>query len=230
MIRISEHIELEEALRRALLAVEEARAQVLHHAANAQALSDELGAHLGTLSAEEADAIEERLAARASAHRETMREVDAADDRRLQLGDAVDKYAVERGGPPCPELIPICHGRCCTFDFALSSQDLDEGVVAWDRGRPYLIKHGADGHCVHSDPETRFCGVYQHRPTICRTYDCRNDPRIWIDYEARIPAPLDVEDPPAWSTPFNLLDRLRRRDESLAAETAALRRAKPGDG
>jgi hypothetical protein len=31
--------------------------------------------------------------------------------------------------------------------------------------------------------------VYEHRPAICRTYDCRKDPRIWIDFEKRIPAP-----------------------------------------
>jgi hypothetical protein len=25
---------------------------------------------------------------------------------------------------------------------------------------------------------------------VCRKYDCRHDQRIWIDFEARIPAPL----------------------------------------
>jgi hypothetical protein len=26
--------------------------------------------------------------------------------------------------------------------------------------------------------------VYANRPTICRTYDCRNDARIWADFDA----------------------------------------------
>jgi hypothetical protein len=31
--------------------------------------------------------------------------------------------------------------------------------------------------------------VYAQRPGACRAYDCRHDPRVWIDFEARIPAP-----------------------------------------
>jgi hypothetical protein len=125
-------------------------------------------------------------------------------------------------GPPCAELIPLCGGRCCGFDLWLSSQDLDEGVVAWERGQPYRIRRGDDGRCVHQCGDGG-CGVYQHRPATCRTYDCRNDPRVWIDYEARVPAPLGVPDPPHWGSTLDLHDRLQRRDDALAAEAAALR-------
>src|SRR5258707_619120 len=82
------------------------------------------------------------------------------------------------------ELIPLCRGRCCTLHFPLSNQDLDEHIVKWQYLRPYIIKQRPDDHyCVHSDPETRGCTVYANRPRICRTYDCRNDKRIWVDFE-----------------------------------------------
>ena len=55
--------------------------------------------------------------------------------------------------------------------------------------QPVWIKQGADGHCTHSDPVTRFCTIHAHRPFSCRKFDCRNDERIWLDFEKRIPAP-----------------------------------------
>jgi Fe-S-cluster containining protein len=33
------------------------------------------------------------------------------------------------------------------------------------------------------------CTIYERRPGACRAYDCRRDARVWIDFEARIPAP-----------------------------------------
>jgi hypothetical protein len=122
---------------------------------------------------------------------------DAASMNRLHLHVIEDKYAIEQvDGPPCTELIPICHGRCCRLIFALSTQDLDEGVVRWDYGRPYMIRQRAsDGYCVHSDPTGRGCTVYEQRPAVCRRYDCRSDPRIWADYERRIPASGDATSP-----------------------------------
>ena len=72
--------------------------------------------------------------------------------------------------------------------FALSRQDLKERVVQWDHSNPYMIRHGADGYCVHNDKQTRFCTVYDHRPAVCRGYSCRNDKRIWKDFDKMIPA------------------------------------------
>ncbi len=108
---------------------------------------------------------------------------------RVRLGSTRDKYSAAGAVDiDCPSLIPLCHGRCCTFAFFLTKQDLDEGIVRWDYGNPYWIKQGADGHCTHSDPVTRLCTVHAHRPYICRRFDCRRDKRIWVDFEARIPA------------------------------------------
>jgi Fe-S-cluster containining protein len=111
----------------------------------------------------------------------------------VQVAPAVDKYALaDLPQIDCASRIPLCHGRCCRLVFPLSFQDLDERVVQWDYSRPYQIRRREDGYCTHSDEETRGCRVYENRPAICRTYDCRNDKRIWEDFEKRIPAPLEA--------------------------------------
>ena len=110
---------------------------------------------------------------------------------RVRLGSTRDKYtAAGAADVDCASLIPLCLGRCCTFAFFLTKQDLDEGVVRWDYGNPYWIKQAADGYCTHCDPVTRFCTIHAQRPFVCRKFDCRADERIWLDFEAKIPAPL----------------------------------------
>jgi Fe-S-cluster containining protein len=102
----------------------------------------------------------------------------------------LDKYAIkELPDIDCDARIPLCRARCCTLHFPLSNQDLDERVVKWDYLKPYVIRQReTDGYCVHNDATTKGCTVYHHRPAVCRTYDCRKDKRIWIDFEQRIPA------------------------------------------
>lgn len=109
---------------------------------------------------------------------------------RLWSGD--DKYGIHDPGIDCEARMHLCQGRCCSFEFPLSEQDLDEGQVRWRHHQPYMIAQRPDGYCVHNDPATRGCGVYAHRPGTCRQYSCRTDKRVWIDFEARIPAPLDA--------------------------------------
>ncbi|HEX8475984.1 MAG TPA: YkgJ family cysteine cluster protein [Pyrinomonadaceae bacterium] len=86
----------------------------------------------------------------------------------------------------CEERMSLCRGMCCRLKFALTVQDLEEGKVKWDLGRPYMIRHGANGYCFHNDRETHQCTVYENRPLVCRSYDCRKDKRIWTDFENRI--------------------------------------------
>jgi Fe-S-cluster containining protein len=109
------------------------------------------------------------------------------------MGDPTeDKYALsDLPQVDCEARFPLCRARCCTLSFSLSFQDLNERIVQWDYGLPYHIRQGADGYCVHNDRATGGCGVYEHRPAICRSYTCRNDTRIWKDFEGRIPADLD---------------------------------------
>lgn len=105
------------------------------------------------------------------------------------LGEAPDKYALT-GLPQidCAARLQLCHARCCTLLVPLSPQDLDERIVRWDYGRPYLIARREDGFCAHSEPGTCRCTIYENRPAPCRTYDCRGDTRIWRDFDKRIPA------------------------------------------
>lgn len=86
----------------------------------------------------------------------------------------------------CAGRVHISHAACCRLDLALSMQDLGEGIVKWDLGRPYLIARGMDGYCRHLDRSTNECSVWQNRPIPCRGYDCRKDERIWLDFEAAI--------------------------------------------
>lgn len=104
------------------------------------------------------------------------------------LHDTRDKYAHRGNDIDCAARIHLCKAACCRLDFALSKQDLDEGVVRWDVGRPYRIRQREDGWCGHCDRATKACGVHAQRPLVCRQYDCRDDARIWDDFEKRIPS------------------------------------------
>jgi Fe-S-cluster containining protein len=106
------------------------------------------------------------------------------------LHDESDKYAAESSEIDCAARAHLCKAACCRLDFTLSRQDLAEGVVRWDVGRPYRIRQRADGWCNHCDPTTKACGVHAYRPLVCRQYDCRRDTRIWEDFAGRIPNPL----------------------------------------
>lgn len=113
---------------------------------------------------------------------------------KVMLARGGDKYAPENNVViDCLERLPICRARCCKYSFCLTEQDLDEGVARWDYGQPYWMRKRPDGYCVHCDPETYRCEIFQYRPLVCRTYDCREDKRIWLDFEKRIIAPLREE-------------------------------------
>jgi Fe-S-cluster containining protein len=98
-------------------------------------------------------------------------------------------FRVEQGELPapqpvnCAERMHICHAVCCKLDFALTPDEVDAGKVKWDLGFPYLVRHNADGYCVHNDRETGRCKVYADRPGVCRRYSCADDSRIWKDFE-----------------------------------------------
>lgn len=137
--------------------------------------------------------------------------VEELDERKRQVGqrlsekfaergmgvaltsDEQDKYAYEGGVEiDCENRIALCRGACCRLSFALTVQDLEEGRVRWDLGRPYMIRHDADGYCHHVERETKRCQIYDSRPVVCRGYDCRKDKRIWADFENRVVSP-DLE-------------------------------------
>ena len=108
----------------------------------------------------------------------------------VHLAVVQDKRQVPSPDVDCARLLSLCKGRCCSFRVALSTEDLHEGRLKWRFDDPYLLrKHPVTGYCENLRRDGG-CGVYEDRPATCRSYDCRRDPRVWVDFEARIPAPM----------------------------------------
>jgi Fe-S-cluster containining protein len=115
------------------------------------------------------------------------RKIKGTGDRSVvKLSVVRDKYGVASPDIDCAALIPLCKARCCSFEVALSSQDLEERVLPFTIADPYMLPRD-HGRCVCMDA-AGACTVYSHRPATCRSYDCRRDRRVWVDFEARIPA------------------------------------------
>ena len=124
-----------------------------------------------------------------------------------------DKYNFEHAAEfDCAGRVHLCHATCCRLPFALSHQDVREGIVHWNLGQPYVIDQDGDGYCSHMDRDTCGCTIYANRPVPCRGFDCRNDRRIWLDFEGRVPNPAIEQ--PDW--PYCLKDSEREGDPSTA--------------
>lgn len=96
----------------------------------------------------------------------------------------------------CKNHIHLCKAACCKLPFAFSKEDLQEGIVKWDFGQPYINARDKNGYCTHLKKSTYQCTVYEHRPIPCRGYDCRKDKRIWLDFESKVVDPRI--DAPNW--------------------------------
>ncbi len=105
----------------------------------------------------------------------------------VRMEPEYDKYSFKSEMKiDCENRLHLCRAACCRLQFALSQQDLEEGIVKWDFSRPYLICQGKDGYCTHLENNSCQCSVYQNRPVPCRAYDCREDERIWEDFDNKI--------------------------------------------
>lgn len=94
----------------------------------------------------------------------------------------------------CENRVELCGAACCRLQIGLSGEDVREGILRWDVANPYALAKGEDGWCVHMERGSCHCTVYEARPIPCRGFDCREDTRIWLDFEARIPNPA-LNDP-----------------------------------
>ncbi len=107
-----------------------------------------------------------------------------------------DKYTFEKEAfVDCGSRLHVCRAICCKLPFALSRQDVNEGIVRWEFRKPYLIAHGDDGYCMHLDRSTYKCTVREHRPVPCRGFGCRDNERwqVWEDYEKMVLNPEFIE-------------------------------------
>jgi hypothetical protein len=137
-----------------------------------------------------------------------MLERDALETRQQETAERLRRQYLERGIAvamqefgvskykfqgdaeiDCENRIHLCKASCCRLPLALSKEDVQEGIVRWDLGQPYIIARDKDGYCVHMDRKTCRCTVYSHRPIPCRGYDCRKDKRIWLDFENKVVNP-----------------------------------------
>jgi Fe-S-cluster containining protein len=117
----------------------------------------------------------------------------------VQMGEERDKYNLEgqESRLDCGSRRDLCRAACCKLDFALSTQDIEEGTVRWRLDQPYMIRKGVNGYCIHLDQEKRQCSIYERRPAICRLYSCRNDGKVWLDYDRSAVNPALVPGEPA---------------------------------
>jgi Fe-S-cluster containining protein len=228
--------ELERAVRSLNLSDLDLRDAIMNLGARVVALMDELTRRLDGVEPEPAPPGTPAPAPTATvevavsqAIESTLTAIHAADARsptRVSLDLGGTKYDVPSPDIPCGELIHLCKARCCQLSFALSTEDLDEGVIRWDYGQPYLIRQRAsDGFCVHNAPDSHACTVHHHRPRVCRAYDCRADRRVWVDFAQRIPAPEEpmmVYHDRGTGTGFDLLGRARARQAAIRREQMSL--------
>jgi hypothetical protein len=133
------------------------------------------------------------------------RHADPTPEPKVRLRQYVDKYGLAPGEPiDCAARIPLCKARCCSFRVALTAQDIQERKLDWDLMEPYVLPRGEDRYCGYLDRAGGGCTVYGHRPATCREYSCREDRRVWIDFDRRIPAPPPVRDDELLSGPASL--------------------------
>lgn len=137
----------------------------------------------GLVDIEELDAQKKKVAERL-----VKNFVDSGMGLMYQDGED-DKYKFDKEAKiDCESCLSVCKAACCKMPFALSKQDVDEGVIRWEFGRPYMIAHGEDGYCVHLDRDTYKCTVHEHRPVPCRGFDCRDNKKwpVWSDFTHQI--------------------------------------------
>jgi Fe-S-cluster containining protein len=137
----------------------------------------------GFLSITEIDAKRKKVAER------LVRKFEQSRIGLLYQDPEEDKYAFD-GNPEidCQSCLQSCKAICCKIPFALSRQDVQEGLVRWEFGRPYLIAHDKDGYCVHLNRENYQCAAYEHRPLPCRGFNCRDNEKwpVWQNFDAQV--------------------------------------------
>lgn len=125
-------------------------------------------------------------------HRRILAKIGGNGRPRVKLNPASDKRAVPSPDIDCATLLHLCQARCCSFAVTLSREDLEDGL-RWEIADPYVLERRSDNSCCHLG-ERGQCTVYERRPAACRSYDCRTDRRVWLNWEEQIPAPMS---PPA---------------------------------
>lgn len=72
-----------------------------------------------------------------------------------------------------------CKTKCCSFWFALTPREVEEGIIKFNPEISYMIMQDNEGYCVHLDRKTLQCTIWGKRPDACKEYSCENDERVW---------------------------------------------------
>jgi Fe-S-cluster containining protein len=104
-------------------------------------------------------------------------------EKMLEMGMAA-VYGDEDPAQPdaamnCRACLSECQARCCTYIFALTKAEVEQGIVQYNRQKPYFIARDEDGYCPHLNRQSLQCEVWEARPLRCRRYDCKEDHDIW---------------------------------------------------
>lgn len=186
--------EIEDAIAYLHTRVNATTARALESASFVYALI-ELLVERGLLKIEEIDARKQQVAPR------LLKRFQSHDPGVAVQHSNHDKYqAPQEATIDCANRVSLCKAACCKMLFPLSQQDIEERAIHWQIGRPYVIAKGEDGYCQHLQRNGLSCTVHAARPLPCRVYDCRNDPRVWLDFERRVVNPKIGD--PDW--PHNL--------------------------
>ena len=82
-----------------------------------------------------------------------------------------------------------CNGctACCRQQVVLLSMEDEPNMAAYDYrhvGDLRVLNNKPNGDCTHLGPEG--CTIYENRPFICRTYDCRKHFKSLAGRERRL--------------------------------------------
>ena len=77
----------------------------------------------------------------------------------------------DAGPVPCGACSACCHYAGIPVDRKRDRQRLPHLLTERNRDGDLVLRQRPDGACIHLD---RYgCTVYEHRPAVCRTFDCR---------------------------------------------------------
>jgi hypothetical protein len=86
----------------------------------------------------------------------------------------------------CQNRLHLCKAACCRiFNILLTAEEIDSNRYDWNPRLPYTLHKNRLG-CVYLCSSNWSCSVHDGRPSSCKGFSCKNDQRIWLDYENRI--------------------------------------------
>jgi Putative zinc- or iron-chelating domain len=100
----------------------------------------------------------------------SVHEIKRSVNRSAQ--DFVEAWWRGDAGPvPCGDCAACCHYGGIPVDPKRDKRRLPHLLTEHNRDGELVLQQGADGACIHLGEHG--CTVYEHRPGVCRTFDCR---------------------------------------------------------